>query len=171
VGADIDLLANLRFEGQAGVQYFDYYNSGTGTSSAQTEVDPYADVSLTYTYLPGSYAQLGFTEKQIATDVAAVNNGQVTQGEQASTIYGSINQKITSKLTGTLIGSYQYATFSQGGDSGEKDNYYGFGLNLNYAFNRHFSAEVGYNYDDLQSDIANRGYSRNRVYLGVTAAY
>ena len=135
-------------------------------------MDPYADVSLTYTYLPGSYLQLGFTEKQIATDVAGVNgNGQVTQGEQASTIYGSINQKITSKLTGSLIGSYQYGTFSKGQSNGEVDNFYGLGVNLTYAFNRHFSAEVGYNYDDLNSNIADRGYSRNRVYLGVTAAY
>ena len=172
VGADVDLLANLRFEGQAGIQYFDYYNSATTTSSSESEVDPYADVSLTYTYLPGSYLQLGFTEKQIATDVAGVNgNGQVTQGEQASTIYGSINQKITSKLTGSLIGSYQYGTFSKGQSNGEVDNFYGLGVNLTYAFNRHFSAEVGYNYDDLNSNIADRGYSRNRVYLGVTAAY
>jgi hypothetical protein len=70
-----------------------------------------------------------------------------------------------------LIGSYQYATFSQGGDSGKTDKYYGVGLNLTYAFNRHFSAEAGYNYDNLKSDIADRGYERNRVYIGVTAAY
>jgi hypothetical protein len=174
VGADIDLLANLRFEGQAGIQYFDYYNSATTTASAESEVDPYADISLTYTYLPGSYLQLGFTEKQNATDVAAVTlngKGQVTQGEQSSTVYGSINQQILPKLTGSLIGTYQYGTFSQGGDSGEVDNYYGFGVNVTYAFNRHFSAEAGYNYDDLTSDVSDRGYSRNRVYLGVTAAY
>jgi hypothetical protein len=174
LGADIDLLANLRFEGQAGVQYFDYYNSATATASAETEVDPYADISLTYTYLPGSYLQLGFTEKQNATDVAALSlngNGQVTQGEQTSTVYGSINQRILPKLTGSLIGSYQHGTFSQGGDSSEVDDYYSFGVNLTYAFNRHFSAEAGYNYDDLNSDIAFRGYTRNRVYIGVTAAY
>jgi uncharacterized protein (PEP-CTERM system associated) len=74
-------------------------------------------------------------------------------------------------LTGSLIGSYQHGTFSQGGDSSEVDDYYSFGVNLTYAFNRHFSAEAGYNYDDLNSDIAFRGYTRNRVYIGVTAAY
>ncbi len=55
--------------------------------------------------------------------------------------------------------------------AGETDNFYMLGLNLSYQFTRLISGEVGYNYDLLTSDIPQRGYSRNRVYVGVTAAY
>jgi hypothetical protein len=168
VGADVDLLANLRFEGKAGVSYYDYYN----TTDKETDVSPYAVLSLTYTYLPGSYAQLGFDETQTAVDVAAVNaSGAVTQDQQSSDLYASINQKITSKLVGSIIGSYDYLTYNKGGYDGKNDNFYSVTLNFSYAFNRHFSAEAGYNYYDLKSDVAGRGYERNVVYIGLSASY
>jgi predicted porin len=45
------------------------------------------------------------------------------------------------------------------------------GLSLQYRFTPNFSAEVGYNYDNVKSDIADRGFDRNRVYVGVTGSY
>jgi len=45
------------------------------------------------------------------------------------------------------------------------------GLNLEYRFNPHLSAEAGYNYDRLDSDLQTRGFDRNRVYIGVKASY
>jgi hypothetical protein len=33
-----------------------------------------------------------------------------------------------------------------------------------------FSAEAGYNYDNLHSDVFSN-YDRNRVYIGVTGSY
>jgi hypothetical protein len=45
------------------------------------------------------------------------------------------------------------------------------GLNLQYRFTPNFSAEVGYNYDDLHSDLPGRTYDRNRIYVGVTGSY
>jgi hypothetical protein len=71
----------------------------------------------------------------------------------------------------TLIGTYQYAVFSGGSVDSQADIMYGVGLNFNYAFTRHLSGEVGYNYDKLDSDIAGRSFARNRVYVGFTAAY
>jgi len=49
-------------------------------------------------------------------------------------------------------------------------------LNLSYAFNPNLSAEVGYMFDRLDSDVmysltTDRSYSRNRVYIGLRAAY
>ena len=52
----------------------------------------------------------------------------------------------------------------------QSERYYLVGLNLAYHFNPHFSAEMGYNYDKLDSD-AGRTFDRNRVYMGVTASY
>ncbi len=150
-----------------GVQYTDNYND-----SSPSTTTPYTISSLTYTYLPGSYLQLGITHSQNATDVVAPSkNGQITQSQDSTVVSASVNQQITAKLLGTIIGSFQYSTFNQGQFGNEADQDYGLGLNLNYAFTEHFSGEVGYNFDDLQSNIPNRGYSRNRVYLGVTAAY
>ena len=48
---------------------------------------------------------------------------------------------------------------------------YGVGLNLSYQINPHFSVDGGYNYDNVVTDIAGYGYTRNRVYLGLTANY
>ena len=44
------------------------------------------------------------------------------------------------------------------------------GLNLRYQFTPNFSADVGYNYDNLESQVQ-PNYDRNRVYVGVTGSY
>jgi hypothetical protein len=46
-----------------------------------------------------------------------------------------------------------------------------FGADLEYRFNEHFSTHAGYNYDRLDSDVGGRSFTRNRVYIGVTASY
>jgi len=48
---------------------------------------------------------------------------------------------------------------------------YGVGINLTYQISQHFSVDAGYNYDDVVTQISGYGYSRNRVYLGLTANY
>jgi hypothetical protein len=168
VGLQRNWLPNLNTSTKVGVQYTENYND-----SSPNTTTPYAVASLSYTYSPGSYLQLGVTHEQNATDVVAPNpsNGRVTQSQESTVVSASVNQQITAKLMGSVIGNIQYSTFNQGAFNNEADVDYGLGLNLNYAFNQHFSAEVGYNFDDLQSNIPGRGYSRNRVYLGVTAAY
>jgi hypothetical protein len=168
VGLQRNLLPNLTASAKVGVQYTDNYND-----SSPSTVTPYTVSSLTYTYSPGSYLQFGVTHEQNATDVVApnVNNGKVTQSQESTVVSASVNQQITPKLLASVIGNFQYSTYNQGAFNNEADEDYGIGLNLSYAFNQHFSTEVGYNFDDLQSNIPGRGYSRNRVYLGVTAAY
>ena len=76
---------------------------------------PYAVMSAVYTYAPGSYAQIGFTESQNATDVIAPDaKGRITQYQQSSTLYASINHKLTSKLLGTVIGRWQHSVYQRG---------------------------------------------------------
>jgi hypothetical protein len=154
---------------KGGATYTDPYDNPLGSTS----VAPYVVLSIIYTYLPGCYAQLGLNQARNATDVVAPDptSGKITQDEDSTFVYGSINHQITPKLLATLIGSWQYSTFQEGRYANESDTIYGIGLNLAYTFTPHFSADAGYNFDEVSSDIAQRGYSRNRVYIGFTAAY
>jgi hypothetical protein len=82
-----------------------------------------------------------------------------------------INHQFNSKLSGSLLGQYSYSSYKDGGYSGNGDDDFSASVSLNYQVNRHLSAEAGYNFDDLLSAINNRGYTRNRVYLGLSANY
>jgi hypothetical protein len=168
VGFQHVFLPNLSVNAQGGVQYTETYNDPLSSPS----LAPYAVMSAIYTYASGSYAQVGFTESQNATDVIAPTpSGRVTQYQQSSTVYASINQKLTPKLMGTVIGRWQHSVFNEGLYNNMAEDYYSLGLNLSYSFTPHFSGEAGYNLDDVHSQAAGDSYTRNRVYLGITAAY
>jgi hypothetical protein len=168
VGIQRSMLANLSFTVKGGMQYTENYND----PSAVTSLNPYADVSLIYTYLPGSYAQIGFTQTQNATDqVRPDSNGHITLNQESSTVYASINHKLTSKLLGTVIGRWQHSIYNGGFYNNQAVDYYNLGANLSYSFNQHFSVDAGYNFDDFVSQNSGNSYTRNRVYLGVSAAY
>jgi hypothetical protein len=162
-------LPNLSLNAQGGFQYTDSYNDPLSSPSWS----PYAVMSATYTYAPGSYAQIGFTESQNATDVVAPDptSGRITQNQESSTLYASINHKLTPKLLGSVIGRWQHSIFNEGLYNNQATDYYNLGVNLSYSFNQHLSADAGYNLDNYASQIPGNSYTRNRVYLGVTAAY
>jgi len=169
VGIQHNLLPNLNVSAKVGATYADDYNDPLSSPS----VSPYAVVSVVYTYLPGSYAEVGLVQSRNATDVVAPDptSGKITQDQESTYVYGSINHQITPKLLGTIIGSWQYSDYQGGAYANSADSMYGLGLNFSYTFTPHFSADAGYNFDDIQSNINQRGYTRNRVYLGLTAAY
>jgi hypothetical protein len=169
IGVQHNILANLVFNGQAGIQYTEDYND----PQHATSFGPYADITLTYTYRPGDYAQLGFVQTRNATDEIAVNpnNGSIALDQASSLIYGSINHMLTPKLLASFIAQAQYSSFNGGGYNNDVDSLYSLGLNLNYAFNQHFSMEIGDNFDSLSSQVPGRDYNRDRVYIGVTATY
>ena len=169
-GVKHSFTANLSGSVRGGVSYTDSYNDPLQKS---TSLSPYADLSLSYTYLPGSYMQLGFTHDINATDVATVNQntGSLTQYQESSVVYASINHHFNPKLMGTLIGRCQYSTYKGGNNDSASDTSYGVGVNLHYQFTTHFSTDLGYNFDDLTSSIAGRDYVRNRVYVGLGANY
>lgn len=169
VGFQHNFLPNLNIVAKVGATYTDPYNDPLGSTS----VTPYAVLSIIYTYLPGSYVQLGLNQSRNATDVVAPDptSGRITQDQDSTYVYGSINHQITPKLLGTLIASWQNSSFQEGAYANQSDSMYSLGLNLAYTFTPHFSADAGYNFDDIQSNIFQRGYERNRVYIGVTAAY
>ena len=161
---------NLSGKAQVGVSLTDSFNDPV---SDQKTLAPYADINLTYTYMPGCYVQAGFTQDQNATDVVAPSsNGQLTQYQQSSTVYATWNHQITTKLSGSLVSQYQYSTFKDGAyNNNTGDSSINAGLHLNYEINRHFSANAGYDFSELLSSINGRGNSRNIVYLGLGANY
>lgn len=169
VGVMHEFNPSLSVNARGGVSDTDLYNDPVSSS---TSLAPYADISATYTYVPGSYVQAGFTQNINATDVVAPDNaGHLTQYQESSVFYMDINHRFTPKITGSLISQYQYSSYKDGAYSGTGDSDVSVGVNLTYQINRHFSAEAGYNFDELFSDIAGRENTRNRVYIGLGANY
>ena len=169
VSLNHQLTANISLALSAGVSYNDSYNDPIQHT---TSLSPSASASLSYTYIPGSYVQLGVNQGENSTDVVAPgSNGSLTQYQHSTTVYADWNHRITEKLSGTLIARFNYATFEGGAANAMSEEDYNLGLNFSYKFNRHFSADVGYNFDDLVTSLSSRGFIRNRVYLGLTASY
>ncbi len=173
IGAQYAFNENLSATAQVGAQISDSYNLPSFDTQSSTFVEPYANLAVTYTYLPGDYAQLGFTQSESPTSIAST--GSTAQGvtlfQETSVVYASVNHQITPKLLGSIIGHYQLGGY-EGGAAGSAQAWYSLGLNLSYAINPFLSAEVGYNFDyaDSGGGVAT-SYARNREYIGITATY
>jgi hypothetical protein len=70
-----------------------------------------------------------------------------------------------------VIGLFQYSSFEGGVADGERDLFYLAGVNATYSFGQHLSAELGYNFDKLDSDLPGRSFDRNRFYGGLRARF
>ncbi|MDB6033318.1 MAG: hypothetical protein JWM16_3656 [Verrucomicrobiales bacterium] len=160
LGIEKSLTSQLNVAAKAGVELTHYMHQDID------DVGPYADVSATYTYLPGSYLQLGVRHDVIATDVTIFGS----RSQDATGVYGQLNHRITPNLTGSLLGQFQHGTFNGGIYDGQTENQILFGLNFEYRITQNIAAELGYNFDRLDSDLG-RSYSRNRVYTGVRASF
>jgi len=169
VGADQIFTSKLDASLRLGVEFTDYPDAVAGMEDNSTS--PYVDGMATWTYNPGSYLRLGLRVDRNATDVAFVGGAQPTQDQLSTAAYASINHRITPKLTGSALGHFQHSTFNGGTADGLSDNLFMAGLNLSYQINAFLSTEAGYNYDRLDSDLAGRSFTRNRVYIGVRATY
>lgn len=154
---------------RAGAQYADFYNQ----SPSYTAWGPYANLSVRYTYAAGSHIDVGFSQQFNQTDVLA-NNASV------SLVYATLAHAFTPQLVGSVTGRYQYSEYNSQPAAGlpvtfddTSDNLYSVGLNLAYHINRHVSAEIGYNFDKLEPGPKSwhYDYTRNVVYIGITARY
>jgi hypothetical protein len=158
-----DLTAALR----AGASYVDYHNDPQGDSSWA----PYVTGTLKYTYAQESHVDIGLSYDRNAVDVVGAEaNGDFTRDAQSVVFYASLNHRITPKLFASLLGQIQNSSYDGGSYDSSNETYYMVGFNMEYRFNQFLSAQVGYNYDYLDSEIG-RTYDRNRVYLGFTASY
>lgn len=174
VGADEAFTSQLHGSIRAGGQLLDYYNVPGGA----TDFSPYVDASLTWTYMPESYLQGGVKHQHSATDVlgalpatTGANAGEPVLDAEDTAAYLSLNQKIAGGLTGALLGQYQHTVFNGGTINGQSEDFFIVGMNFTYKFNPYFNAEAGYNWNKLVSDVSERDYTRNMVYIGVRATY
>lgn len=170
------LLGSLR----GGAQIQEFYNYNTGYygalpvgSNLATQVNPYVDVNLKYGFTAGSSAVIGVIHRANPSDVGGnLVNGVFTPTlQQVSTaLYTSVNHAITSKLSGSLMGTFQSSQYV-GGYSGYTEDWWSVGATASYQVVRNLAVTVSYYYDLLNSQIVWRQYDRNRVFFGLSASY
>lgn len=173
VGLDHNFRPDLLGSVRVGANVSDYYND----PSQNSQISPYAQLSVRYTYAQDSYVEGGFSYDRVATDlIGTQTNGSAlsfTTDAQAAVVYATWNHRITPRLFSSVTAQFQDNVYNGGVYNSEADRFYLVGLNLEYRFTPNFSAHVGYNYDKLDSDINNppRSFDRNRVYIGIAASY
>ncbi len=167
VGADHNFNPDFSGSLRVGLRDTDYYNEPSGNNS----VSPYVKASLKYNYAVESFAEAGFSYDRAPTDVVDPSITDVTRDTDSAVIYGHIYHRIVPNLFGGLLVQFQDSTYNGGADDGKGDRFLMLGLNLMYRFNPYLSANVSYNYDKVDSDLAGRTFDRNRVYIGMTASY
>jgi len=165
VGANYAASSQLNGYAKVGVQYTTY-DSLPGSNLA-----PYFDFNGTYTYLPGSYVQLGVRHTRNATDIAGASRADIVKDQESTLVYASVNHRITRELTASLLGQYQHGTYSGGSLDGFVDHFLLLGINVEYRLNQNWAVDAGYNFDRLDSDIDGRSFTRNRIYVGASATY
>ena len=162
-GADHDFTTQLKGSIRAGGQYTEFPNAPAGVRNSS--LIPYADVNASYTYTEGSFVQLGLKHTRNQTDIGGALDMESTM------VYGALTHKITAKLTCNLNAQYNDGSFNGGGANNKSESMFQGGVSLAYEINQHLSAETGYNYDRLDSDLLGRSFTRNRVFLGIHASY
>jgi hypothetical protein len=171
VGADQSFTPDLNASVRVGAQIVDYYN----VSPSLTKVSPYADANVTWQYSPQSSAQVGAKVIHNTTDYVGFTNP--TLDTETSALYGSVNHNITDHVSINAMGQAQWSIFNGGDESGvgsidgKLEDFYVLGVNIAYHFNPWFLTEAGYEYSKLNSEVANRSYTRNQVYLGFRGTY
>jgi len=165
VGAEQALSSQFKVSGRVGAEYTDF------DTLEGDDLTPWAEITGSYNYLPGSYFQFGFTHARNATDMGVPDGDEVTTDQQSSSIFAAVTHRITPHLDGNVIGRFQRSEFQNGGLDGDIDNFLMLGVNLEYRFNPNWSTELGYNFDRLDSDVRFRSFTRNRVYAGLRATY
>jgi hypothetical protein len=158
-----DLTGSIR----GGVRFTDYYNSPDDEST----VSPYVQASLRYVYAQDSFVEAGVSHDQSATDAFSIQGNSITTDADATRAYASVTHKITPDLTGSLTGTFQNNTYNGGQRDGDSEQYYIINAALSYQFTPNLAGTFSYNYDHVESDVAGRGYDRNRVFLGAVFSY
>jgi hypothetical protein len=181
LGADQGITPTLNASLRAGAQYTEYDDLNV-VKTLNPDVDdsrwsPYVDANATWLFLPTSSAQLGVRHQLAQSDVGFIGTTPNLDAESTS-VYGSVSHRFMGSFVASVIGQYQHSTYDSGFDGDTADDYFMAGVNLTYEINKFLAAEVGYNYDRLDSELGsidfsgvNRSFTRNRVYIGVRGTY
>jgi hypothetical protein len=153
---------------QVGGQYYSYDQPGS-----DSQWSPYVLGSLNYAFQTTTSLEAGVKYSRSPANVGGSSVSTLVLDTETALAYASLRREIISKLIGSVKGTVQKAEYNGGGPGldGEGFVFYQIGLDLTYEFTRNFAGHIGYNYDDLDSDLLARSYNRNRVYLGMTAGF
>jgi hypothetical protein len=152
----------------AGAQFYDFYND----PQSDTQTTPYIQGSLTYAYRATSSVQVGLSLMQNPISTVDAQGTSFVLNAESLLVYAAWVHEIMPKLYGNLNGAFQQSKYNGGSVDGDSGFYYRVGVSLAYEFTKHFSANVGYNWDQSDTpEAVNQSYDRNRVFFGVTASY
>ncbi len=168
VGLNHEFNPQLDAQVRVGAQLADF------TNADDDHIRPYADAALGYRYAEGSRLQAGVKSGFVSTDIAIDQSYTgVTLATDSTTFYVGLSHRLTEKLTAQIRGQWQMLQYvGQGlGYNDEWDNYYAADASLIYQLNEYLAVDAGYLYDKLDSDIAIRGYTRHRAFIGLRATY
>jgi hypothetical protein len=181
LGVDQGITPTLNGSVRVGAQYTKYDDLNI-VSRLNPNVDdsrwsPYIDANVTWLYMAGSYAQLGVRHQRAQTDVGFIGTSPNLDAESTS-VYGSLNHRFLGSFIASVVAQYQHSTYEDTFNSDTSDDYFLAGVNLTYEINKFLAAEIGYNYDRLDSELSsinfsgwNRSFTRNRVYIGIRGTY
>jgi len=168
VGVDQSITPDLNATVRVGAEYVDY------SKVSQNRLSPYADANITWQFFAQSYAQAGVKHIHNSTDVTGGVGSAASPvlDEESTAAYVSVSHTISS-FTVSALGQAQWSTFDGGGTGfdNKDEDFYIAGVNLAYHINPFLLAEAGYNFNRLISDLSDRGYVRNQVYIGLRATY
>jgi hypothetical protein len=160
-----DLTGSLRL----GAQRIEFDSNNVGEGS---DWSPYADASLNYSYMAGSSVTVGARHSRTSTDVVRPSGaGDITSDAQSTAGYVNWIHTFFPEFAVNAMATIQHSTFNGGASDDDTEVLVMAGVGLTYQFNQYFAAEAGYNFDKVNSDVAGREFTRNRVYVGLKASY
>lgn len=160
VGGQHNFSRQLNAAARVGLVYADYIHLN------ETSVSPYGDLSVGYTYLPGSSARLGLKHDRSATDNAGAADQIATTG------YLSVNHRITPRITASMLATYQLSELRGGTLDGGNYAYLTLSLSLDYKITENLFANAAYQRDSLTGDEeVYQNATRNRVWMGARIVY
>lgn len=168
-GASHVFSPTLSGNARVGAQYFTYYNSPTEDS----QWSPYAQAGFDYALQSVTTFGAGFRYQRTPANESGQGGNLFIRDSETATLFANLKHEIFSKFFGTLSGVISDSKYNGGGPGvdGAHQVYSRVGLDFSYEFSENLSGHVGYNFDQVDSDLPGRDYQRNRVYFGVTAGF
>jgi hypothetical protein len=161
-GVDFRLSPEATLGARVGATYSDFIGGGESWS-------PYGSVNFDWQLGARSTITASYRHYVEGTDVANAFLQETDEfsfgGRYAITRRWSIKGRLSYAL-----GSYDSGAVT-GGQSAFDESTLAGDIGMGFALNQYLDLEVGYIYTRVDSDISNRGYDRNRAYIGIRGTY
>jgi hypothetical protein len=154
-GADLTLGPRLTFTFRAGAEFRHYEEPQPG--GQQDLAEPFAESTLAYQYLPGSYLEWYNRYGLEESDLGIGYRRTYRTGLRLSHVFG---QRLR------LIGAAYYS-YNEYVDPSLTENVLDLNIGLTYQIRRSLALSAGYTFERDFSQLISRDYYRDRFYLGL----